>query len=307
VGAPSTTGIRRALADLQALRPSGAVVAGVSALALAAAGGWWLGGASREETAPPARDTVLTIGALQVGVESTWVGAETVPGLAVDGAEVLAPAPGLAERALLVAGAPTDASLIPAALRAELPDALPRPRRATLSGLPAWTYGPLADDGRTLEVTIAPTTAGVLALACSVPTASWSAWLDCGDGVHAVTAGEAKALAPTTDLGFRQAAGPVLERLDAERVKGRARLTARRPAAATALARAHREAATALAPYAVSGAAAEAVTAMREAARGYDALATAARRRARARFAAARGQVSASEAALSGALADLRG
>ena len=302
MGAPS----RRALADLQALRPSGAIVAGATALVLAAAGGWWLGGASREETAPPARDAVVAVGGLRVAVESTWVGAASVPGLAVDGAEILAPAPGLAERALLVTGLPSDASLIPSALRSELPADLPRPRRAALAELPAWTYGPLHDGGRTLEVTVAPTTAGVLALACSAPTSSWSAWLDCGDGVQALTASDAKALEPTTDLGFRQAAGPVLERLDAARVDGRARLTARRPAAATALARPHREAAAALAPFATAGAAADTVTALRDAARGYDALATATRRRARARFVAARARVSASDAALSAALADLR-
>jgi hypothetical protein len=298
--------VGRALADLQALRPSGAMVAGATALVLAAAGGWWLGGASREDIAAPSRDAVVAVGDLRVAVDSMWVAADSVPGLVVDGAEILAPAPGLAERALLVTGAPSDASLIPSALRSELPADLPRARRAALAGLPAWTYGPLHDGGRTLEVTVAPTTAGVLALACSAPTSAWSAWLDCGDGVKALAAGEAKALEPAADLGFRQAAGPVLERLDAARVKGRVRLTARRPAVATALARAHREAATALAPYAAAGAPADAVAAMRDAARGYDALATAARRRARTRFIAARGRVSAGDAALSAALAELR-
>jgi hypothetical protein len=303
LGVPYSGGVRRALAHLQALRPSAAMVAGATALAVAAAGGWWLGGAAREDTPAPAGDTVVAIGALQLMLESTWVRAESVPGLPVGGAEVLAPAPGLAERALVVAGRAADSSLIPAALRAELPAALPEPRRATLAGLPAWTYGPLRDEGRMLEVTVAPTTAGVLALACSAPTASWSAWLDCGNGVHTVAAGDAKTLVPTAELAFGQAAAPVLLTLDAERVAARARLSARRPAAATALARAHRVAAAALAPFATAGA----VTAMRGAARGYDALAAAARRRDRTRFVAARAQVSASDAALDAALARLRG
>ena len=227
MGSPSTTGFRRALADLQAARPSGAMVAGATALVLAAAGGWWLGGASREQAPPPAREAVVAVGAFELGLESTWVSAASVPGLPVAGAEVLAPAPGLAERALLVTGPAADATLIPSALRSELPVSLPKPRRAALAGLPAWTYGPLRDEGRTLEVTVAPTTAGILALACSAT--SWSAWVDCGDGVHAVATGEAKALAPTAELAFLQAAGPVLGTLDAERVSGRARLTTRAP------------------------------------------------------------------------------
>jgi hypothetical protein len=307
LGVPYSGGARRALADLQALRPSGAMVAGATALAVAAAGGRWLGGASREDTPAPAGDTVVAIGALQLELESTWVRAESVPGLPVGGAVVVAPAPGLSERALVVTGRAADSSLIPAALRAELPAELPEPRRATLAGLPAWTYGPLRDEGRMLEVTVAPTTAGVVALACSAPTASWSAWLDCGNGVHTVAAGDAKTLVPTAELAFRQAAAPVLLTLDAERVAARARLSARRPAAATALARAHRVAAAALAPFATAGAPAGAVTAMRGAARGYDALAAAARHRDRTRFVAARAQVSASDAALDAALARLRG
>jgi hypothetical protein len=289
---------------LQAYRPTGAMVAGAAALALAAAGGWWLGGATSEETPAASRDTVVAVGALELGLEPSWVSADSVPGLPVAGAEVRAAAPGLPERALLVTGAAADASLIPAALRAELPADLPKPRRAAVAGLPAWTYGPLADEGRMLEITVAPTTEGVLALACSAPATTWSAWLDCAGGVH--TAGGADALTPSADLAFRQAAGPVLGTLDGERVSGRARLSARRPAVASALARAHRDAAAALAPFASTGAPVAAVGALREAARGYDALAAAARSRDRRSFVAARARVSRSDAALAAALADLR-
>jgi hypothetical protein len=298
VGAPRIVG------ELWAYRPSGALVAGAAALVLAAAGGWWLGDTSREEVAAPAPDAVLAVGDLKLGLDPAWVTADSMPGLPVEGADTFAPAPGLVGRALLMSGPAADASLIPAALRAELPQALPAARRATMAGLPAWTYGPLHDEGRTVEVTIAPTTAGVLALACSAPAASWSASLDCANGVHAVAGG--KALAPTGDLGFRLSAGPVMRALDAERVSGRARLSARRPAAATALADAHRAAAAELDPFAVAGAPLAAVSALREAARGYDALATAARRRARTRFVVARARVAQSDAALAAALDRLR-
>ena len=297
-------GAPRIVGELWAYRPSGALAAGAAALVLAAAGGWWLGDTSREETVGPAPDAVLAVGDLKLELDSTWVAADSVPGLPLEGADVLAPAPGLVGRALLVSGPAADASLIPAALRAELPAALPAPRRAAMAGLPAWTYGPLHDEGRMVEVTVAPTTAGVLALACSAPEASWSASLDCANGVHAVAGGEA--LAPTSDLGFRLAAGPVLRALDSERVPGRARLSARRPAAAGALADAHRVAAAELDPFAVAGAPAAAVSALRDAARGYDALAAAARRRDRTHFVAARAQVSRSDAALAAALDRLR-
>jgi len=286
---------------LAAYRPTGAMVAGAAAIVVAAAAGWWLGGAGREDTPAPARDQVVAVGALRLELEPAWVPADAVPGLPVAGARILAPAPGLAARALLATGPAADASLIPAGLRAELPASLPRPRRASLGRLPAWTYGPLIDEGRMVEVTVAPTTAGVLALVCSAPATSWSSWLDCADGVHA--AGGAKALTPTADLAFRQAAGPVLDTLDDERVSGRARLTARRPAAAAALARSHRDAAAALAPFAEAGAPAEAVRALRDAAGGYDALAAAARRRDRTGFVAARARVARSDAALAAALA----
>jgi hypothetical protein len=297
------------VADLRALRPSGAAVAGATALLVAAAGGWWLGGATRD--AAPVPNAVATVGALRLEVEPAWVRAGAAPGLPVRDAAVMAPAPGLDERAVLVTGPPSDASLIPRALRAELPASLPVPRRATLAKLPAWRYGPLRDDGRLVVVTIVPTTAGVLALACSRPTTSWSGWRDCENGVHAVSAGDAKTLAPSADLAFRQAAGPVLETLDEARVAGRARLRGARRAAAASLANEHREAATALAAFATAGAPAAAVGALRDAARGYDALAAAPDRRfvtrgQRVRFVAARQQVARADAALAAALAELR-
>jgi hypothetical protein len=112
-----------------------------------------------------------------------------------------------------VTGPAADASLVPAALRAELP----APRRATLADLEAWGYGPFRAKDRVVEVTVAPTTSGVLAVTCSAPPASWSAALDCADGVHAITSVKAQALAPAADLAFRQSADPILGALDDRR------------------------------------------------------------------------------------------
>ena len=141
-----------------------------------------------------------------------------------------------------------------------------------------------------LEVTVAPTTGGMLAVACAAPPASWNAALGCEAGVRAITSAGSEALAPAADLAFRQAAGPVLRMLDGERVAGR-RALATRLSAAAALADAHRAAAAELEPFVVPGPPADVVAALRDAARGYDAL----RRRsaAAARFIAARRAIAA--------------
>ena len=241
------------------LRPSPALVAGVAALAVAAIVGWWLGGVSTRAGSRRGRRTRSPRSATcELEIEAGWAAAEAAPGPLVEGGQAFAPLPGLSARALLVTGPAVDATLVPAALRAELPETLPSPRRAMLGGLTAWHYGPLRTKNRILEVTVAPTTAGMLALTCSAPPASWSAALGCAEGVHAITSAKAKALDPTDDLAFRQAAGPALAALDRERVAGRRTLAragkpAPRAAAATALAGVHRDAAAALAPFAVEG------------------------------------------------------
>lgn len=284
------------LVEAQRARPSGAVVAGIVGLVLAAAVGWWLGGASREVPPPVAADTIAAVGGLRLELEAGWVPADAAP--LVDGAQAFAPSPGLSARALLVHGEAVDATLVPAALRAELPGGLGAPQRATLGGLAAWRYGPLRDRSHMIEVTVAPTTGGMLAVACSAPSAAWSAAVDCADGVHAVSSEDVRTLAPAPDLALRLRAGPVLERLDARRVTGRAN-TAWRPLAA-----AHRRAATSLAPFAAPGPGLELVNALRDGARAYDALAAAGRKRPR--VIAARGAVARAESALAGALRRLR-
>jgi hypothetical protein len=288
-------------------RPSGAAIAGTVALAVAGVCGWWLGDVSKAPAPVVAPDLVAAIGDLRLELEAGWIPAEAAPGPQVAGAQAFAPIPGLSARALLVTGRPADASLVPAALRAELPERLPAPSRVELGGLAAWSYGPIRDRNRVVEVTVVPTSGGVFALACSAPPASWSAALDCADGVHAIASAKARALEPSADLGFRQASGPVLEALDDQRVAGRRRLAAAdrpaaRAAAARTLAGAHRTAAADLAPFAIGGEPAAVVAALRAAARSYGAFAIAARRNARPRFVAARRAIGRSERALAGAL-----
>jgi hypothetical protein len=297
--------LRRVLSGLRTVRPPAALVAGGLALALAAAGGWLLGGSSRAPAPAVAPNSVTTLGDVQLELEAGWA-----PAASVDGLTAFATVPGLPARALFESGPAVDASLIPATLRADLPDSLPAPHKATLGGLAAWRYGPLRNRGRVLELTVAPTTGGVLAVACVAPPSAWSGALGCADGVHAIATGD-RALTPAPELAFRQAAGPALKTLDDARVAGRARLDAAPNKASAALARTHREAATALAPFAVSGAPAAAVAALRDAARGYDALGSMpdrrfVTRRQRVRYVAVRGRIARADAALAAALAQLR-
>ena len=121
---------------------------------------------------------------------------EPAAGMDAPGTATFAPTAGLPVRARLIAGPPADASLVPAALRSQLPAVLPEPRRARLAGLPAWTYGPIDDGKRVLELTVAATAAGVLAVECSASPATWSAALGCETGVRSIGSTGGKAARP---------------------------------------------------------------------------------------------------------------
>ncbi len=284
--------------------PSRALLSGVAALALTAVCGWWLGGAATAPDAAEAPQPIVVMSGMQLEIPATWTPARPAPGMDAPGMATFAPTAGLPVRARLIAGQPADASLIPAALRSQLPAELPAPRRARLAGLPAWTYGPINHGKRVLELTLAPTAAGVLAVECSASPATWSAAIGCEAGIRSIGGSGNKAVAPAPDLAFRQRASAVFRALDGRRVAGRAALArGHRFAASGSLARAHRDAAAALAPFAAPGVTADAVAALRRTAGSYDALARAARR---ARFIAARKGVARAEAGLAGALKRLR-
>jgi hypothetical protein len=283
----------------RARRPRSSLPAAAALLAAAAVAGWWLGGVTRAPEPAATRTAGVTVGGARLVVAPGWsaVRAGTTA--------TFAPVPGLAARALVAFGPAVDASLVPAALRGDLPDRLPAPRRATLAGRPAWAYGPMTDGERIVEVTVAPTTGDVLAVACSAPREAWSGAAGCaGDVRAAATTGE-QAVAPAADLAFRGPAVAVLAALDRSRATGRRQL-ARHPAASARLARAHRVAATALAPFAADGGPAAAVAALRATAAAYARLGDARRDRDRARYAAARAGVVHGEAALSRALTRMR-
>ena len=126
-------------------RPSGALVAGLAALAVAGAGGWWLGGSSRSAAPVVVPASVAVVGDLRLELDPDWAAADAAPRVA--GAQAFAPAPRLAARALLVSGPPADTTLVPAALRSELPENLPAPRKAELGTLAAWSTARSAPEG----------------------------------------------------------------------------------------------------------------------------------------------------------------
>ena len=284
--------------------PSRALLAGVAALAVACVAGWWLGGLTAAPERVDAAHPVVAVGDMQLELPAAWAPARPASGADAPDALTFALAPGLPGQVTIVSGAPADASLIPAALRTQLPEQLPPPRRTRLAGLPAWTYGPIRDDKRVIQVTLTPTTAGVLAVSCSASPEIWSAALGCETGVDSIASSAGAALTPAPDLAFRQRIPAAVRTLDGKRVAGRAALArGRRVAASQSLARAHRATAAALAPFAAPGTTAETVAALHRVGAAYDALAKAS---GRARYIRARAGVVRAEAALAGALKRLR-
>jgi hypothetical protein len=283
-------------------------------LVTAAASGWTLravttGSALRPAAAPVA----ATLGPATVTTADGWV--LDAPGTTIgDASAEFSPVPGLRAKAIVVFDAMQHPSLVPGELRAMLRDPLPAPRRARLAGAPAWTYAqrPLAD-GRLMKVTVAPTTRGVLAVACIATRNAWTAARDCATGIREVSLSGVAALVPGPDLALRARLPGVIERLDARRTDlrprlaragtrhGQARLAAR-------LSRAYARAAAGLRPVAPErGASARVVRQLTRAARAHRRLAVATRARRPERHRVARRAVTASERALRHTLAGFGG
>jgi hypothetical protein len=265
--------------------------------------------------APPRASAEL--GALRLDVAPYWT-AEPIASSGVRGLDervtaAFAPVAGLRAHAVITLAPIEDATLVPHQLRALLAQPLPAPERTTLLGAAAWRYPaqPLSDD-RLLEVTVAPTSAGVLAVACIGRDSSWMAASGCAEGVRWIALGGARRIAPAPDLALRRSAPAVLARLGQRRRGLRARLRAApsrraRARVATRISAAYGRAASALAPVApASGPAHELVAALGATRGAYRALALARaagapRRTLRARSAIVRG-----DARIDAALAGLR-
>jgi hypothetical protein len=232
-----------------------------------------------------------------------------IAGLDPGRSAVLAPSAGLSSRAVLTIGPVDDPSLIPRALRAQLQAPPPRPRNTALGGRPAWRYSGLATRVRqleTMDVTVLPTTSGVVAVACGAPPHTWPAASGCESAVQSVSVPGAATLVPSPSVALAARLPAVVARLDRERVDGRAALSRAETRTAQALAArrlAHRHLAAADALRPAHGAAWRSLVAgLVGAGHAYAALARAASDGSVTRFDAARRLARRTEARLAGAI-----
>ena len=234
-----------------------------AALALAIAGGLWAGHALTSTSEAP-ETHVVRAGPATLEVPDGW------------------------RNVSVTFGPAADRSLVPAPLRA-LPGEGPRP--ATLAGHAAWRY----DAPRGREITVLPTSDGMLAVACGG---------ECAESIAAVSLPGGEILVPSEDLAFQLKLPDTLQTLDRARVDGRTALAQARTDRGQArvagrLAREHHAAANSLRPLAGSPALPDALETVTDA---YADLEHAAMAGSPSRFRAARASVGAAEARLARAV-----
>jgi hypothetical protein len=316
---PARAGADPGLVPLASPRPPlrGAYLAlALAALLLALAAGWLVRSAVTDEPPPlPPPPRSVDLGPVRAAVAGAWaperLALAGVPGLDERAGAAFAPAPGLPAHAVVTLAPIDDATLVPAALRSLLSRPLPAPRKAALLGVPAWRYGPQPLPGdRIMEVTVAPTTAGALAVACVSESTSWVAASGCATGVKRLSIRDASWVAPSPDLALRAESEGVIASLDQRRIALRAKLrAAASPRAqrriAGRLAVRYALAAAALDPLAAGDTGHAIVAALRAGSASYRALATAAGNTWPARYRQARRGVARSDAELRRTLARL--
>jgi hypothetical protein len=297
-----------ALADHQLRRPvrlsrlAGAVAIGI---ALAAITGLWAGHRVSPNADPETPATrVVEAGPARLAMPATWQPvpqAARTPGLDSQQLAVLSKSSELSTMAIVTFGTAGDRSLMPGALADLVDPPRTHPRVTSLAGHPAWTYRALnaRQWNLVMDVTVLPTTAGMLALACASPS---KAGPGCALSVTSVSLRGAAALKPSPSVALAAQLPAELVPLDHARVDGRAALSRARTPAAQAvalhrLADQHRAAADQL--RAEFGTAARPLVAgLDVAGRAYAALGTAASDGSSARFDAAREEVRRAESGL---------
>jgi hypothetical protein len=235
-----------------------------------------------------------------------------LPGLDSERLALLSPSPGSSTMAVVTFGPADEQSLIPRALRALVHEPRSQPRATSLAGRPAWVYRALDTPRQDLmmDVTVLPTTAGMLAVACASSTHSSDAASDCASSVKSVSMRGVAALKPSPPVALALELPAILEPLDHARVGGRAALSRARSPEAQALTL-HRLASQHLAVadrlrVAFGTAAKALIAAFEESGRAYAALGTAASDGSSARFGAVRKEVRVAEAQLGGAIDRVR-
>jgi hypothetical protein len=225
-------------------RPSGRFLL-VPALAFAcivaaALAGWGVARALRSPNVAGSSRTV-TLGLARLKVPPTWTAIEPasagIPGLESASTRAFRIDDGLAQRAFVTLAPPADRWLIPSSLRPALRPPFGAPIPAFLAGYPAWSYSSVATahPNVVMDLTVLPTTAGVLAVACTSRSVV-AAPSECDQDVEQIFVSAARVLRPTADTAFRFAMSPVLARLQDHRAALEPKLNAARDAGAQALA-----------------------------------------------------------------------
>lgn len=291
------------------------VVVGVAGVIVAAVAGWRAGSAPTARTPAVSGDSqAVRLGPADLTVPHAW----TRVNPARAGVSRLDPSPtlafqivpGLSGHALVSLAAPADRSLIPSSLRRVLKATPGRPRPNVLAGHRAWSYLTVATRPRDtlMDITVVPTSAGVLAVACAASRPVFVAVAGCEQDVQGISLRGARVLAPAPDLAFTLRAGAAFERLRRLRDLGYRALRAARTPVAQAQAlqevgTAYADAAGGLSPLASGdGAATGLVAAMRGAAAAYQFAGSAAAAGASTSYGTGRARVRTAEARVAAAL-----
>lgn len=301
-------------ARTRAMRIAAAVA--VAAALLSAAAGWLVRGGADPGAAPPAPGSrTISAGPVSVAVPADWAPVTTargITGLDPSSAALFQPARLLPAYVAIAFAPAVDPSLVPASLRPLLPKRLPAPKPTSLGGTRAWRYGELATSGgQTIELTVAPSDHGVLAVACVARSEAWVAAIGCAQQLHSVSLPGAAWLRPEHDVTVRAALPGAIAKLDARRVAIRKKLRATHSRRAQRrlgkrLATAYGTAADRLAPAAPkAGAPAAVIASLRGAARANRRMAVAAGHGWPKRYKMARRGVKRADRALAGSLARL--
>jgi hypothetical protein len=287
----------------------GGLAIGIALAALTGAGASRL--VAPDGTPEVPASVVVEAGPARLAVPAAWqpvAPGERVPGLDSEQLAVLTRSSDLSEMAIVTFGAPGEVSLIPRALGELAYAPQSEPRVTAVGGHSAWTYRGVKARrwNLVMDVTVLPTTAGMLALACASPAPSTDESAGCATAVKSVAVSGVSALESSPSVALSAQLPAALARLDEARVDGRAALSRARTREAQAvalhsLADHHGAAADRL--RSEFGTAARPLSAgLEDTRRAYAALAAAASDGSPARYGAARRKVRLAEAGLGGAV-----
>jgi hypothetical protein len=296
----------------------GAVAAAVALTlgAVAAILGWAAGRATAPSPPQRAASTLAIAGPAHVSLPSNWVPGQAtatgIRGIDPKTTAVFSLFAGLRAHGLVMFGQPDDPSLIPSVLRETLARTPGEPRTGLLAGRRAWLYAgvPLTVRDNLIDVTVVPTTAGVLTIACVASPSVWAAASGCASDVQQITVDGASPV-PPAEMSSQWRLLVALTQLEGARATARKRLqAATTPRAQARVARrvgaAYGSAVTAVAPHADGSQAETIVSLLRQTGEGYERLAAAATAGQGRKYDAARAAIRKSEAALADALAQLQ-